>query len=466
MSQAVTAVLDPADPGSWGSLPFEAMFSLPQHEVEKAQLAVLARRFETLRPGVAALNNLAMRQGVDRIDGFADAVPVFFDHRVYKSYPLNLIEQRKFDRLTAWLQRLTTHDLASIPLDGVRSVDSWLDRLDEHGMLVCHTTGTSGKLSFLPRSQSEWPGWSSAHFEVFRALIGVDLRAVQIPAFLTTYRKGHWLGAKLSSLSAGLQPGGDANRHVLYDFALSSDLLSLAARLQTAEEQGELDQLDIDPEILQQRAQLIERGRSREADVQQWFSQLADEYKGRRVFIGGNSSDLIQLALKGREQGVACEFAPDSMLVTGGGMKSFKDAPADWEQLLKEFFGVARIDSLYGMSECMGFAPRCAHGYYHFLPFTLPIVLDEDFAALPRRGVQTGRMALFDLLAETYWGGFISGDRVTVYWDYACECGWTGPRIDANIARFAELEGVSDDKLTCAGTAQAYGEFMDYVGAI
>ena len=35
----------------------------------------------------------------------------------------------------------------------------------------------------------------------------------------------------------------------------------------------------------------------------------------------------------------------------------------------------------------------------------------------------------------------------------------------ANIRRFAESEG-GDDKITCAGSAQAYGEFMDYIMAI
>ena len=463
MSHIATVALDPADPGSWSSVPFETLFSLPKDEVEEAQREALARRFEALRPQVAALDNLASRQGVDRIETFADAPPVLFDHRVYKSYPLNLVEHRKFDRMTAWLQRLTTRDLGSIPLDGVTSVDSWLDRFDDHGMLVCHTTGTSGKLSFLPRSQTEWPSWSNAFFEVRRALTGVDFRQEVIPSFTAGYRKGHSLGAKLGSLIARAQPGGDTNRHFLYDFALSADVLSLAARLQSAEEQGQLDQLDIDPQIIEGRAELIERSRNREEDLQRWFFTLARDYRGQRVSLAGNWSELIRLALKGGELGIVCEFAPGSMLLTGGGMKGYKDAPDDWERLLKDFFGVQRIDSLYGMSECMGFAPRCEHGFYHFLPYTLPMVLDEDFATLPREGVQTGRMALFDMLAETYWGGFISGDRVTVYWDYACECGRRGPRIDGNIVRFAELEGVQDDKLTCAGTAGAYNAFMDYV---
>src|SRR5262249_44136080 len=81
---------------------------------------------------------------------------------------------------------------------------------------------------------------------------------------------------------------GDSDRHYLYEFPLSADLMSLAARLQTAEERGELDDLDFDPELLEERAKLIERGRNRENDLQRWFFRLASEYGGRKVSIGGN----------------------------------------------------------------------------------------------------------------------------------------------------------------------------------
>jgi hypothetical protein len=166
--------------------------------------------------------------------------------------------------------------------------------------------------------------------------------------------------------------------------------------------------------------------------------------------------------MAGRKHGIVCEFALGSILTCGGGMKGFRDAPADWEDVIKDFFGIDRLCSMYGMSEFMGQAPLCSAGYFHFMPFTIPIVLDEDAVPLPTEGVHTGRLAVFDLLAQTYWGGFISGDRVTIYWDDACSCGWKGPRIDRDIVRFGELAG-GDDKITCAGTAKAYNEFMDYV---
>ena len=181
--------------------------------------------------------------------------------------------------------------------------------------------------------------------------------------------------------------------------------------------------------------------------------------------IGGVPADLTRLALKAEERGFHCEFAPDSVVIIGGGMKAYKDAPVDWQDRILSFLGAQRLNAQYGMSEISAQAPQCREGFYHFLPFTRPVILDEDFVPLPREGTQTGRIALFDFLAETYWGGFISGDRVTIHWD-DCGCGWPSPRVGSDIVRFAELAGVEDDKITCAGTVKAYSDFMDYVGTI
>ena len=464
MHNTTTVCLDPEQAAAWAEQPFEALLTLPRSEVEGPQRAALIRRFDAIRPHVTALDKLAGRQGVDRIATVEDAVAVFFDHRVYKSYPLNLIENRHFDRLTAWLGRLTRHDLSSVPLDGLGSVDEWIDRLDAHGMLLGHTTGTSGKLGFIPRSQTEKRAWMAAYREVRRAATGVDTTKVKIPSFAPGYRSGHHISAKTGYLFAPYEAAGPEGRHVLYDYPISSDLLALAGRLRTAEERGELDKMKIDPGLLEKWARLIEASRHREEDLERWFAKLAEEFRGQQVWIAGLSAELTRLAVRGLEQGIRCEFAPTSVLMTGGGMKGYA-APADWEQRLEDFFGVTRISSVYGMSECMGLAPLCEAGYYHFMPYTIPVVLDEDFVPLPRERVQTGRMAVFDLLAETYWGGFISGDRVTIYWEEDCACGWKAPRIDRDIARFSELQD-GDDKITCAGTAEAYSDFMDYVSTI
>jgi hypothetical protein len=351
-------------------------------------------------------------------------------------------------------------------MDDVDSVDKWIDRLDSHGMIMLHSTGTTGKLSFLPRSQTEFTAWKPAFFEGTMATTGVDRRTEVLATFFPGYRSGNATSAKMQRIFIGEESaGGEANRHVLYDYAISSDLLSLAARMRKAEEQGELDKLNLDPRLLEQREQLIEQGRRRDQDLETWFMKLVNEFRGQKVEINGVAADLLRLVLKAREEGIKCEFAPGSVLFTAGGLKGFKDPPANWEQILMDFFGIDRVCSIYGMSECMGLAPLCTHNYYHFFPYTIPFLLDPDGNVLPREGVQTGRCALFDLIAETYWGGFISGDRITMHWDEDCECGWKGPRLERDIQRFSELEG-GDDKISCAGTEEAYNEFMEYVSNI
>jgi hypothetical protein len=466
MSQtASTARLDPSDVAGWAAQPFETLFALSLPEVEEAQLQALAGQFERLRGEVSALGTLASKEGIERVESVEQAAPLLFDHRVYKSYPFSLIEKRQFDRLTTWLRRLTSHDLTAIPLDGVRSVDQWIERLDEHGMIIIHSTGTSGKLSFFPRSRDEWPAWANAFFESTRAASGVDRRTERLPTFYPSYRYGHTTGTKMQRMFSEVSAEGEEGRYCLYEYKRSSDLLSMAARLREAEERGELDQLDLDPELLEERAKLIEAGRHRDEDLDRWFTKLSEEFRGQKVRVTGVTADLIQLALKGRDRGMRCEFAPGSVLFAGGGMKGLRDVPDDWEAVVKDFYGIDRFSSMYAMTESMGFPPLCTAGYYHFWPYTIPIVLDPDGNVLPREGAQTGRLALFDLLAQTYWGGIITGDRITMHWDEECPCGWKGPRIEPSIARFSQLEG-GDDKISCAGTEDVYSEFMDYVSRI
>jgi hypothetical protein len=434
-------------------------------DCEDVQFAALQLRFEEQKESVAALQKLAKREGVSSLDSIEDALPLLFDHRVYKSYPLAIIEKRDFPRLNQWLDRLTTHDLSRVDLSSLTMVDQWLDRLDEFGMLVGHSSGTTGKLSFVPRSQIEFPSWQRAYFEGQRATTGVDPYTDHVETFFPGYRGGHQMMMKMLSLFNIPAAGGPEHYHTLYQTHISSDLMSLAGRMQAAEDRGELDRLGLDPALLEARNAMIAQAKRRNQDIEAWFFKLFHEFRGQRVKLGGTFADLIRTANSGIEKGLKPEFAPGSFIMTGGGMKGFKDAPDDWECYVKDYFGIDNIGMFYGMSELMSVGPRCSAGHFHLMPQTIPLLFDRDMNLLPREGVQTGRFAFFDLLAQTYWGGFISGDQVTIHWDEDCACGWKGPRIGPVITRFAEKEG-GDDKITCAGTAQAYNDFMDYISEV
>jgi hypothetical protein len=82
---------------------------------------------------------------------------------------------------------------------------------------------------------------------------------------------------------------------------------------------------------------------------------------------------------------------------------------------------------------------------------------------LPRTGDQTGRFAFLDLLPETFWGGFISGDEVTLSgFDNTCPCGRQGPYLLPEIRRYSAKEG-GDDKINCAGAPEAHDKAMEYL---
>ena len=459
------ADLAPERPWTWIDGGFERLYQMSWRECEHAQLTALKLQFEKLKGQVAALDKLAKREGISAIDSLEKALPLLFDHRIYKSYPLSIIEKREISKLNAWLDRLTTHDLSKVDLSGLTMIDDWLDRLDDFGMLVGTSSGTTGKLSFVPRSKVELPSWRHSYFEAQRATTGVDAYSDPVDTFFPGYRGGHHMLLKMLSLFNIPAAGGPEHYHTLYQTHIPADLMSLAGRMQAAEDRGELAQLGLDPALLRARQAMIAQAKRRDQDIEAWFFKLFEEYRGKRVKLGGSFADLIRTANSGIEKGLKPEFAPGSFIMTGGGMKGFKNAPDDWEGYVKKYFGIDAIGMVYGMSEVMSMSPRCRAGNFHILPVTIPMLFDRDMNLLPRKGVQTGRYAFFDLMAQTYWGGFISGDEVTLHWEEDCSCGWKQPYVGPAIRRYAEMEG-GDDKITCAGTAQAYNDFMDFVSRV
>jgi hypothetical protein len=461
----MTISLLPDNPASWTYRPFEDLYALEREEREKLQLEAVRINFRRLRDRVPALKKLADRQGVETIDKIEDVLPVCFDHRVLKNYPLQIIENRDFPKLTAWLDKLTVHDLTKIDLTGLKTIEEWLGRLEAYGMLVTYSSGTTGKLSFVPRSYDEFGPWKFHFFNVNRASSGVNPWVDKLPTFSPMYRGGYQTMLKMMSLFNVEMAGGPEHYHTLYDTHIPADLMALSGRMQSAEDKGEIERLGLDPALLEQRRAMLEQGRRKDQDMEAWFGKLIQQFKGQRVKIGGTFSDLYRVARAGLDKGLRCEFAPGSILQGGGGMKGYKDAPDDWEDQVKYFFGVDKLGNQYGFSEVIGNAPLCDAGFFHFLPYSVPILMDADGNALPREGVQTGRLVLVDPIPLSYWGGFVSGDEVTMHWDENCDCGWKGPRAGKTIRRFAEKEG-GDDKITCAGSQQAYNEFMEFVAEV
>ncbi|MHA2227455.1 MAG: hypothetical protein ACXAC8_19720, partial [Candidatus Hodarchaeales archaeon] len=224
---------------------------------------------------------------------------------------------------------------------------------------------------------------------------------------------------------------------------------------------GELGKLQMIKALSYNKGELIRLKRNRPKHMKTFFENMVTKYKGKQVFLLGTLGSLIDAALDGEKEGLNKVFASNSAIVTGGGLKG-QEVPDDWYERICQFYGVPSIKDGYGMTESTGYCPSCEYDHYHIYPFFIPFIIDLKGQVLPRTGVQTGRYGFYDLLTESYWGGFITGDEVTLHWEDDCQCGRKGPWLEKNIHRFSEKQQ-GDDKISCAGSQEAYDTFIDYL---
>src|SRR5215472_17547682 len=106
------------------------MHSIGRDELEELQRRAMIERFAEHREQIEMVRKLADRLGITSLDKFDDVVPLMFSHTAYKSYPAALLDNKRWDLMTRWLDKLTAYDLSQVDLEGVDTIDEWLDRLE------------------------------------------------------------------------------------------------------------------------------------------------------------------------------------------------------------------------------------------------------------------------------------------------------------------------------------------------
>jgi hypothetical protein len=464
----------PVDPSKFVSEPQEmlwmnrtASLQMPAPEVERIQLQAVRNRFNTLKDRLPVLSRLAQEQGISEITALDDAAKLLFKHSVYKSYPVSLIEKNRYDRLTAWLANLTIADLSGVRTEGIESIDDWLDALLRDAKVrITHSTGTSGKLSFLPRGPEDAKlqlrtGRLSQEVLGGPEPLGLD----KVPSIIVGQRiMYNGYGAILEALVSELYNGDESMLVIMDPGRLSADVLSLGGRLAAAENRGELGREQISPAILKRLDDFVAAQKDAPARRAKFFDRIFNELLGKRVMMVGNWAMYHEMVEAGRERGQDGIFASDSIVLSAGGTKG-KVLPEGFKEDIRKFLGVDAISEGYGMSEISGLMGKCSAGKYHVPPSMLVFLLDpETGAPSPREGTHTGRFGVIDLAISQRWGGILSGDEVTMTFG-TCACGLDGPHIDDAIRRFSEKEG-GDDKITCAGAPEAHDNALAFLAEL
>lgn len=448
---------------------YDEVFRLTRAQIDTFQKHWAVKRFNELRPNIPFLDKLAKEHGIDKVQEVDDILPLLFAHTVYKSYPMSYLERNRFDRLTKWLSGLTATDLSHIDASAVESIDDWIDLLDkESPLMVLHSSGTTGKLTFLPRTELQSRQMGTIAANILRDWNGPYSRPDMIknhrPIISAGYRYGAGTAQRMAGIQVELYAGGDDNALFLYpDRRLSADLYSLAGRIRVAEAKGELGALEISPALLRRREEFMELEQQRPQDMAKFLEAARIRFAGKDIYVGGIYGMIYDWAVDALSQGHKRVFGPDSFLSCGGGMKG-RVFPDGWRETIKEFLGFSTFNETYAMTESMCMATLCSAGKFHLPPMTIPFLLDPKTGKLlPRKDGTTGRYAFMDLLPDNYWAAMITGDKVTMGgWDKTCECGRTGCYVEQDISRYSAAEG-GDDKVLCSGAPEAHDKAMAFL---
>lgn len=415
----------------------EALGTLAREDVEAFQLEAARRRLARQAKRIPALGKKLGDNDPFACESVDDLIPFLYLDSDYKSYDKSYLENKQFDKMTQWLDEFTSYDLSGVDMEGCENLTEWCKRLHEQAnIFICHSTGTSGTLSFVPRSQADRDLIVDGMAASSPNLFDINKRNDDVYFFTMSPRYIYRLPQVLYD---GLEARYLKNPVISpFEDYISPEMTIAMNKLRKAAENDTLEECFKDPLVAACAAEVGQFSKEAPQRIGNWIDNIKNNYMGKGIYFMGTFDHAWDITRSFQEAGVAGAFAPNSVFAVFGGVKKGTVLPEDWRQQFKAAMGTDKIVSAWGMSELAGAAAsECVEGMYHFNVHTIPFVLDPDTGKpLPRKGTQTGQLAALELVSEDCWGGIITGDSGTVHWDKVCDCGLNnGPLLELTIER-------------------------------
>lgn len=414
------------------------LFSIDGKKLKDFQTAALNKRIQALKDKIPYLSD-KIGEFFDPITDYNELEGLLTDPDVFKSYDNEWIQRSNFQQMTRWLDYYTSFDLSDIDASGCRSINDWCQLLaGQVGLEICHSTGTSGKLSFVPRSEKEnkhganlfmyWlQGFADEKDLSFEK--GIDSGVTYFFPHARKMFRGqpHKIGYFEDHYTS------KPSKTLIEEFSPDEHLLT--ALMRKATQNGEsLEQFKTHPCY----DSVINFQENQPQMLATWVDDLIENHQGERIVMFSFWAMLYDLACTLKKKN--CNngfFRQDSVIFLPGGFKGH-DLPDGWMEETLEVLGltIENLQFIYGGSEIVSQMNQCGEGVYHIPPLLIPFLLDPDSGkVLPRKGEQTGQFATYDLAIESYWPGIVFGDKVTINWNGGCRCGRKGPFL-YDISRY------------------------------
>jgi hypothetical protein len=345
---------------------------------------------------------------------------------LFKSYDAAWVGERDFAALSHWLRDVGAEAVPATAA-AARDVDDWLDCLAAGGLHVLYSSGTSGKLSFVPRGEATWHAYraNGPSYLMYRVLrLGLDLSAMD----------GAVLGFRGGRMGIQ-QAGGELSRYLatvsyLYDWEIRAETVRTL----------------LTPALVS--APMPAGGTPMTVGQDQAYWRFVTALRrsgdaGRAVWLFGAPYQVHRLCAL--MQAVdAPPLRPVSVVTLGGGWKAFEGeriARSALGALIETTLGVPaeRVLEAYAMVELNTPLMRCPEDRYHVPPILEPWVFDEALLPQPPEEDVTGTFGFMDPTATSYPAFLATGDQVRLV-RAPCPCGLVGPAIVGEVRRAAGPE--------------------------
>jgi hypothetical protein len=403
---------------------------------------------------IPVYRNLSLEENVA---GFSDIAEIknrlMLSDGVFKSYSPAWLDDGDFGRMTGWLSGIY-HRRIKADVGAAKTIDDWLALLSAEGVETTFSSGTSGTFSFVPAGIVDRKLYKTANINYLAPLlarreIGLPRRA-KIAALLSPSMYARVFTARglpgFDAFFLGFRQGRLGNQalmqqlapafrrhHFLFDFNLPASELRLSRRGPRNQDEYEA--------VASFQGRITTQS---EKSFQYFLDSIrAATGEGQKVFIFGAPYQIKQLIEAA--SGYHVSLKPGSILMFGGGWKSFSGGIVPQEDLVRkliEGFDLPPEYILegYSMTEISTLMLRCAHGRFHIPPMIEPVILDEELKPLENDNAE-GIFGFLDTLTISRPGFIISGDYVHIA-SGTCPCGLAGPAItEISRASTREIKG-------------------------
>lgn len=393
--------------------------------VEKVRNRAILLTHEWYVDRIPVYRQLAEERGAIKVDDVrVVADECLFGTELFKSYDAHWLEEAEYDRMTEWLRRIFVRH-PRIALEGVHDVETWRDRLRGDEIYLMYSSGTSGRLSFVPRDLVTWKALCE-NPRYYSQPLGNGNQAVPAASdCLILGPRGSGFG--LQAAGIGLARAA-ARTHYLFDTQFDADTFrSLRSGSPALERDAATEDFVEATTAARDGAYAAAAAFLREAAA-----------GNRGVVVFGPPFQVAELCSRILEDGSGLRLPQGSSVLTGGGWKLNEHERLTREELagrVDRALGVPRghVVDAYSTAESNCVLVSCSEGRYHVPPLIEPVVLDDLFMTVPGDDV-TGRLGFLDPFAHSYPGFFATGDIGRLVRG-RCECGLSGAAFVGEIRR-------------------------------